>query len=93
MSELFTNLFRRKCLDQLIAESKEDHGLKKALSTFNLVTLGIGAVIGTGIFVLTGTAAAHHAGPALTISFIISALGCVFAGLCYAEFASMIPIS
>lgn len=93
MSERFKSLFRRKCLDQLIAESKEDHGLKKALSTFNLVTLGIGAVIGTGIFVLTGTAAAHHAGPALTISFIISALGCVFAGLCYAEFASMIPIS
>ncbi len=67
--------------------------LKKALSGTSLVTLGIGAIIGTGIFVLTGTVAANYAGPALVLSFIISAVGCVFAGLCYAEFASMIPIS
>jgi len=71
----------------------ESHGLKRALNATHLTTLGIGAIIGTGIFVLTGTAAANHAGPALTISFLISALGCVFAGLCYAEFASMIPIA
>jgi APA family basic amino acid/polyamine antiporter len=93
MANKLAYLFRRKNLDQLIAESKIDHGFKKALTAFNLITLGIGAIIGTGIFVLTGTAAAIYAGPAIALSFIISALGCVFAGLCYAEFASMIPIS
>jgi len=93
MATSLAYLFRRKNLDQLIAESKQDHGFKKALNSFNLITLGIGAIIGTGIFVLTGTAAALYAGPALAISFVISGLGCVFAGLCYAEFASMIPIS
>jgi len=69
------------------------HTLKRTLTASNLVALGIGAIIGTGIFVLTGTAAANHAGPALTISFIVSGLGCLFAGLCYSEFASMLPIS
>ncbi|MBC7921711.1 MAG: amino acid permease [Ferruginibacter sp.] len=68
-----------------------ENELKRALSATNLTMLGIGAVIGTGIFVLTGTAAANFAGPALVISFIISGIGCAFAGLCYAEFASMIP--
>ena len=63
------------------------------MSATNLIALGIGAIIGTGIFVITGQAAAQYAGPALTISFVISALGCVFAGLCYAEFAAMIPVS
>jgi len=93
MANSLAYLFRRKNLDQLIAESKVDHGFKKALTAFNLITLGIGAIIGTGIFVLTGTAAATHAGPAVALSFVISGIGCVFAGLCYAEFASMIPIS
>jgi APA family basic amino acid/polyamine antiporter len=74
-------------------ESKTDHGLRRSLSAFNLTTLGIGAVIGAGIFVLTGQAAAQYAGPAIVISFLISGLACLFAGLCYAEFASMIPIS
>lgn len=88
------NLFRTKSLEQLIEDSQnEKHGLKKALSATNLIMLGIGAIIGTGIFVLTGTAAANHAGPALTLSFLLSGLGCVFAGLCYAEFASLIPIA
>jgi len=76
-----------------MAESNADHGLRKSLSAFNLTTLGIGAVIGAGIFVLTGQAAAQYAGPAIVISFLISGLACLFAGLCYAEFASMIPIS
>ena len=67
--------------------------LKRTLTAANLVALGIGCIIGTGIFVLTGTAAANHAGPALTISFMISAVGCIMAGLCYAEFAAMIPIA
>ena len=67
--------------------------LRRALGALNLTTLGIGAIIGAGIFVLTGTAAAKYAGPAIVLSFIVSGLGCLFAGLCYAEFASMIPIA
>jgi APA family basic amino acid/polyamine antiporter len=87
------NLFRVKGIDAIIAESHSGNKLKRSLSTGNLVALGIGAVIGTGIFVLTGTAAANYAGPALTVSFIISAVGCIMAGLCYAEFAAMIPVA
>jgi APA family basic amino acid/polyamine antiporter len=88
------DLFRTKSVDQLLSEAGDkEHGLKRALGGTSLVLLGIGAIIGTGIFVLTGTVAANYAGPALMLSFMISALGCVFAGLCYAEFASMIPIS
>ena len=88
-----SKLFLTKPLSLLMAESNTDHGLRKSLSAFNLTTLGIGAVIGAGIFVLTGQAAAQYAGPAIVISFLISGLACLFAGLCYAEFASMIPIS
>jgi APA family basic amino acid/polyamine antiporter len=87
-------LFRKKDIASLLQDSfQEKGGLKRTLTTGHLVALGIGAIIGTGIFVLTGTAAANYAGPALTISFIISALGCAMAGLCYAEFASMIPVA
>jgi len=87
-------LFATKPLQTLIEESADSkHGLKRALSATNLTTLGIGAIIGAGIFVLTGQAAAQYAGPAIVISFIISGLACAFAGLCYAEFASMIPIA
>lgn len=87
-------LFRKKSIADVLARANSDKdGLKRTLSSGNLVALGIGAIIGTGIFVLTGTAAANYAGPALTISFVISALGCLFAGLCYAEFASMIPVA
>lgn len=88
-----SKLFLTKPISQLISESQSDHGLRKTLSATNLTTLGIGAVIGAGIFVLTGQAAAQYAGPAIVISFLISGLACLFAGLCYAEFASMIPIS
>lgn len=88
-----SKLFITKPLSLLIAESNSDQGLRKSLSAFNLTTLGIGAVIGAGIFVLTGQAAAQYAGPAIVISFLISGMACLFAGLCYAEFASMIPIS
>ncbi len=70
-----------------------EHSLRRVLGALNLTTLGIGAIIGAGIFVLTGTAAAKYAGPAIVLSFIVSGLGCLFAGLCYAEFASMIPIA
>ncbi len=86
-------LFRTKPVDQLIKESESDHGLKRTLSSTNLIALGIGAIIGAGIFVLSGQAAANYAGPAIVISFIISGLACLLAGLCYAEFASMLPIS
>lgn len=87
-------LFVKKPLDQLIASAAvSDHGLKKTLSSFNLVTLGIGAIIGAGLFSLTGIVAAEIAGPAVTFSFVIAAIGCAFAGLCYAEFAAMIPIA
>jgi len=88
-----SKLFITKPLSLLMTESNSDHGLRKSLSAFNLTTLGIGAVIGAGIFVLTGQAAAQYAGPAIVISFLISGMACLFAGLCYAEFASMIPIS
>lgn len=86
-------LFLTKPLPQLFSESKESGGLKRSLTATNLTTLGIGAIIGAGIFVLTGQAAAQYAGPGIVLSFIISGLACGFAGLCYAEFASMIPIA
>ena len=70
-----------------------EHALKRTLTASNLVFLGIGAIIGAGIFVLTGTAAANHAGPAIVLSFVLAGFGCLFAGLCYAEFASMIPVA
>lgn len=88
------SLFARKPISQLLAESADtEHGLKKTLSAGALVALGIGAVIGAGLFSITGLAAGNHAGPAITISFVIAAVGCAFAGLCYAEFASMIPVA
>ncbi len=88
-----SQLFLTKPLPQLFSESKDSGGLKRSLTALNLTTLGIGAIIGAGIFVLTGQAAAQYAGPGIVISFIISGLACGFAGLCYAEFASMIPIA
>ncbi|MFD2162815.1 amino acid permease [Paradesertivirga mongoliensis] len=86
-------MFYKKSLDQLLKESKFEGGLKRTLTANNLVSLGIGAIIGAGIFTLTGTAAALHTGPAVVLSFILAAVACAFAGLCYSEFASMIPIS
>jgi basic amino acid/polyamine antiporter, APA family len=90
-----TDLLKTKPLDALMAEASDtsEHGLKRALGPVNLITLGIGAIIGAGIFVLTGQAAAQYAGPAIMLSYVVAGLGCVFAGLCYAEFASMIPIA
>ena len=92
--KLFQNLFRKKDVVAILREAETTNsGLRRSLTATNLVLLGIGAIVGTGIFVVTGQAAALYAGPALTISFLISALCCVFAGLCYAEFAAMIPVS
>jgi basic amino acid/polyamine antiporter, APA family len=89
------SLFVRKPLAGLLAEVQETggHSLKKTLGAGGLIALGIGAIIGAGLFSITGGAAANQAGPAITISFIVAALGCAFAGLCYAEFASMIPVA
>lgn len=88
------NFFIKKPIKLLILEADEsEKGLKRTLSAGNLVALGIGAIIGAGLFVRTAAAAAQHAGPSVTIGFVIAAIGCAFAGLCYAEFASMIPIA
>jgi len=89
------SLFARKPMKALISEAEEtgSHTLKRTLGGASLVALGIGAIIGAGLFSITGLAAANHAGPAITISFVVAALGCAFAGLCYAEFASMIPVA
>src|SRR5262245_30144588 len=86
-------LFQTKSVDQLRADAEHAHGFKRALGGLDLTMLGIGAIIGTGIFVLTGVAAAKHAGPAVWISFVIAGVVSAFAGLCYAEMASMIPIA
>ncbi len=91
---MIDRLFKKKDISAILAESTKDNGgLRRSLTATNLVALGIGAIVGTGIFVIAGQAAASYAGPALTISFLISALGCVMAGLCYAEFAAMIPVA
>lgn len=89
------SIFTRKPLDQLLNEASAsgEKTLKRTLSSTSLIALGIGAIIGAGLFSLTGIAAAEHAGPAVTLSFVLAAIGCAFAGLCYAEFASMIPVA
>ena len=87
------DLFRRKSVTALQAEAAQDHSLKRALGPWNLTALGIGAIIGTGIFVLTGTVAAQNSGPAVVLSFVIAGLASVFAALCYAEFASLVPMA
>lgn len=89
------SLFTRKPLAELLEQAEEtgEYALSKTLGTWGLISLGIGAIIGAGLFSITGLAAADYAGPSIIISFIIAALGCAFAGLCYAEFASMIPVA
>src|SRR3977135_3515916 len=89
-----TDLFAKKSIDQLVQEAGEtgEHSLKRTLGVFQLTALGVGAVIGAGIFVLSGLGA-HYAGPGLMLSFVLSGLGCAFAALCYTEFAAMIPLA
>ena len=89
------SLFATKSIEQLTAEAAEtgEHALKRVLGPLNLMTLGVGAIIGAGIFVLTGLAAAQYAGPGIVLSFMLAGLACAFAGLCYSEFASMIPVA
>src|SRR4030067_773429 len=95
MHNSMKRLFLKKTLAELTVEAFDEgrHGLKRSLGPVNLILLGIGVVIGAGIFVLTGHAAAQVAGPGITYSFIISAVACAFAGLCFAEVASMIPVA
>ena len=87
------SLLRTKSLADLQAEASADHGYKRTLGPLSLISLGIGSVVGAGIFVQTGQAAALYGGPAIAISFVISGLACLLAGLCYAELAAMIPVS
>src|SRR5258705_7820350 len=86
-------LLATKSIAELHEQESTGNQLRRALTATQLTLLGIGGVIGTGIFVLTGVAAANNAGPALPLSFIVAGIGCTFAGLCYAEFAAMIPVS
>src|SRR5581483_9473161 len=89
------NLFATKSIDSLMGEAREtgEHSLKRTLGPVNLIMLGIGAIIGAGLFVRTAAAIADRAGPSVTVAFIVAGAGCAFAGLCYAEFASMIPVA
>lgn len=89
------SLFTKKPLEELLAEANAtgNKTLKRVLGPWSLIALGVGVIIGAGLFSITGTVAASYTGPAITISFAIAALGCCFAGLCYAEFASMIPVA
>src|SRR5438128_4696346 len=89
------NLFAKKPLERLMHEAQEvgEHSLKRSLGPINLIALGIGAIIGAGLFVRTAAAIADRAGPSVVLAFIVAGIGCAFAGLCYAEFASMIPVA
>src|SRR5512140_2032481 len=89
------SMWSTKSMEQLRAEAAEtgEHSLKRVLGPVNLITLGIGAIIGTGIFVLTGQAAAQYAGPAIVLSMVLAGVASALAGLCYAEFASSVPIA
>ena len=93
MPETGSPLFATKSIDELRATAEGHHGLKRSLSAADLIMLGIGAIIGAGLFVRTAAAAANNAGPAVTLGFVVASLGSAFAGLCYAEFASMIPMA
>src|SRR5215468_5559933 len=88
------DLLAKKPIERLVREAQEtgEHSLKRTLGVFQLTALGVGAIIGAGIFVLSGLGA-HYAGPGLMLSFVLSGMGCAFAGLCYAEFAAMIPLA
>ncbi|HEY5767852.1 MAG TPA: hypothetical protein VIS53_08455, partial [Candidatus Udaeobacter sp.] len=88
-------LFAKKSLERLMTEAQDvgEHSLKRSLGPINLVMLGIGAIIGAGLFVRTAAAIADRAGPSVVLAFVVAGIGCAFAGLCYAEFASMIPVA
>lgn len=87
------SMFRKKSMEHMEATAKSTHALKRVLKPFDLVMLGIGGIIGTGIFVLSGVAASSYAGNALPLSFIIAGMVCLFTAFCYAEFSTMIPVA
>src|SRR5262245_6007030 len=88
------SLFARKSIEDIVAHSEEgEHQLRRALGPISLISLGVGSVIGAGLFSMTGPAAAANSGPAITISMLLAALACVFAGLCYSEFSCVIPVA
>ena len=87
------NLFIKKPVNQIIESEGLEHTLKRTLGPKSLIALGIGAIIGAGLFSLTGIAAAENAGPAVILSFVVAAFGCAFAGMCYSELAAMIPMA
>src|SRR6266568_2533797 len=88
------SLFATKPIERIMSESEGgEHTLKRTLTATSLIALGIGAIIGAGLFSLTGLAAAQNAGPAIVLSMVVAAIGCAFAGLCYSEFSCMIPVS
>ncbi len=89
----WNQLFQTKSLNAMVSDMEQGHRLKRSLGPISLTAMGVGAIIGTGIFVLVGKAAANQAGPAIILSFVVAGLACVFAALCYAEFASMAPIA
>ncbi len=88
-----SQLFAKKPLSLLLEEMKGENRLRRMLGPLSLTSLGVGAIIGTGIFVLTGVAAHDKTGPALMLSFVFAGTACIFAALCYAEFASMVPVA
>src|SRR5438445_8234975 len=88
-----SQLFAKKSLSQLLEEMAGDNRLRRVLGPVQLTSLGVGAIIGAGIFVATGAAAHNVAGPALMLSYVVAGITCVFAALCYAEFASMVPVA
>src|SRR5882757_7694813 len=89
----FKQMFARKSLDTLLAEMAGEHRLKRVLGPISLTALGVGAIVGSGIFVMTGRAAMQDAGPAIIVSYCVAALGCALAAFCYAEFASLAPVA
>src|SRR5438270_14100877 len=89
----WNQLFARKSLEKLLAEMKGENRLRRILGPVALTSLGVGAIIGAGIFVMTGRAAAQDAGPAIILSYVVAGIGCALAALCYAEFASMVPVA
>src|SRR5947199_5814936 len=90
---MLNQLFARKSLETLDAEAKGENRLRRVLGPIALTSLGIGAIIGSGIFVMTGRVAAQDAGPAVVLSYVVAGLGCALAALCYAEFASTVPVA
>src|SRR5262249_50623234 len=89
----WNNIFRRKHIETLMADMAGEHQLRRVLGPISLTALGVGAIIGAGIFVMTGRVAAVDAGPSIVLSYAVAALGCALAAMCYAEFAAMVPIA